>query len=299
MAAYKILLPLDGSRLAEHSLVYLQALRAMGELNVLLLSVVDESEDFHALGPVEAQEREANVLSTYLREVGTDIDAHLGIHAEQKVVRGIPASCILEEAARFAPDLLLISTHGRSGVSRWRFGSVADKVIRAAPSNTFVIGPQAAELSQWMEFELTQPFGRILVPLDGSALAEQAIEVARSFAERYSSEVHFVRAVPMPLVGNGFGAEGYQPDMLDTMTDLAKTYISNVASRFDGPTPVQTDVIVGPAAFTLEDYIAEKSIDLVIMTSHGRGGLVRTALGSVTDRLLGRTAPVLIVRPKP
>ncbi|MPZ50560.1 MAG: hypothetical protein GEU75_14900 [Dehalococcoidia bacterium] len=72
-----------------------------------------------------------------------------------------------------------------------------------------------------------------------------------------------------------------------------------MASRFDGPTPVQTDVLVGPAAFTLEDYITEKRIDLVIMTSHGRGGLVRTALGSVTDRLLGRTAPVLVVRPKP
>ncbi|MPZ50559.1 MAG: hypothetical protein GEU75_14895 [Dehalococcoidia bacterium] len=222
MAEYKILLPVDGSRLAEHSLVYLQALRAMGDLNVLLLSVVEESEDFNGLSAVEAQEREFNILSTYLREVGADIDAHLGIHAEQKVVRGAPASSILDEAERFAPDLLLISTHGRSGVSRWRFGSVADKVIRAAPSNTFVIGPKAGELSQWMEFELTQPFGRILVPLDGSALAEQAIEVARGFAECYSSQVHLVRAVPIPMVGNGFATEAYQPDVLDTMTDLAK-----------------------------------------------------------------------------
>lgn len=299
MAEYKILLPLDGSRLAEHSLVYLQALRAMGELNVLLLSVVDESGESHTLSRVEAQDREFNVLSTYLREVVADINAHLGIHAEQKVVRGAPASCILDEAERFSPDLLLISTHGRSGISRWRFGSVVDKVIRAAPCNTFVIGPKAGELSQWMEFELTQPFGRILVPLDGSALAEQAIEVARSFAERFSAEVHLVRAVPLPMVGGGFAAEAYTPDLLDTIIDLARSYISNIASRFDGPTPVQTAVIVGPAAFTLEDYITEKRIDLIIMTSHGRGGLVRTALGSVTDRLLGRTAPVLVVRPKP
>jgi nucleotide-binding universal stress UspA family protein len=104
--------------------------------------------------------------------------------------------------------------------------------------------------------------------------------------------------VPIPTASNGFGGEPYVPDMLDTMTDLARKYIDSAASRFDGPTTVQTDVIVGPAAFILEDYISGKGIDLVIMTSHGRGGLVRAALGSVTDRLLGQAAPVLIVRPK-
>jgi nucleotide-binding universal stress UspA family protein len=296
MAQYKIMVPLDGSRLAEHSLVYLDALRSVGESQVLLLSVVDEAEDLRALDPDEALAREENILATYLREVAGDVKQHLGIEVETRVVAGSPAVSILEQAANYSPDLLVISTHGRSGISRWRLGSVADKVIRGAVCNTLVVGPKAAERGTWIDARIMEPFKSLLVPLDGSGLAETALPVAAMFAESYGAQIHLVRVVQVPATADGMGVISSMPDLLDTLIEAARSYLSSAATKLGRP-DVKTDVLVGGAAWQLEDYVAGNAIDLVIMTSHGRGGFVRTALGSVTDRLLGGAAPVLVVRP--
>jgi nucleotide-binding universal stress UspA family protein len=297
MADYKVLVPLDGSRLAENSLVYLDALRSLGESEVLLLSVVDESEDFHSLRPEEAREREANLLATYLREVAADVEKHLGISVETKVATGTPASCVLDEAASYAPDLLVISTHGRSGMTRWRLGSVADKVIRGASCDTLVIGPKASERSIWLDARIMEAFKAVLVPLDGSTLAEGALPVAATFAESYGSTIHLVRVMPVPVVSDGLVQPSYTPDLLDTLVQSAEAYLSETAARL-GQERIVTAVPVGSAVIQLEEYAKENAIDLVIMTSHGRSGFARTALGSVTDRLLGGPAPVLVVRPR-
>jgi nucleotide-binding universal stress UspA family protein len=296
MPQFKVLVPLDGSRLAEDSLVYLDALRSMGESQVKLLSVLDQNEDFRAPKAEEARLREENLLHTYLREVAGDIRQHLGIQVETRVATGSPAKCILEEAETYSPDLLVISTHGRSGISRWRMGSVADKVVRAAACNTMVVGPKAAERTTWIDARILEPFKSLLVPLDGSTLAESALSVAGAFAKSYGARVHLVRVAGIPVSGDGL--EGaYMPDLLNTVVDSAKAYVESAATKLRG-SDVRTEVLVGNAASELQDYVAANAIDLVIMTSHGRGGFVRTALGSVTDRLLGGAAPVLVVRPR-
>ena len=145
MPAFKILIPLDGSRLAEHSLAFVPALAHLGEVHVDLLSVVDVSEEIHHLSAPEVAEREANVLSTYLREVAGDIKKHLGMSAETHVATGSPATAILEAAASIKPDLLIVSTHGRTGIARWRRGSVADKVLRRAHCPVFVMPQPVSE----------------------------------------------------------------------------------------------------------------------------------------------------------
>ncbi|HLF76481.1 MAG TPA: universal stress protein [Dehalococcoidia bacterium] len=300
MPVFKVLVPLDGSRVAEHSLVYLDALRNMGDLQVLLLSVVDQWTEAHSLTPTEAGQREDNLLSTYLREVSSDIEKHSGIKVETKVVHGNPASGVLEAAHSLKPDLLIISTHGRSGPSRWRLGSVADKVIRGAESDTLVVGPKAIEQERWMEAILKSPFQSILVPLDGSDLAEAALVKAQAFAAAYGSTIHLVRAVPIPAIADGYpGEAAYIPSLMDQMVEGAQEYLKQVASRLTGVKEVKTDVAIGTAPMVLEDYSRANNVDLVVMTTHGRGGILRTALGSVTDRLLaGGVAPVLVVRPR-
>jgi len=300
MPEFKVLVPLDGSRTAEHSLVYLDALSRLGDLEVRLLSVVDQWTDVRSLNPVEAGQREDNLLSTYLREVSSDIEKHSGIKVDARVVRGIPASGVLEEANSFKPDLLIIATHGRSGPSRWRLGSVADKVIRGAECDTLVVGPKAVAQERWMEATLKAPFQAILVPLDGSSLAEAALARATSFAEAYGSTVHLVRAVPIPTITDGYpGEAAYIPTLMDQMVEGAQEYLKEVASRFGSKVAVKTEVTVGTASAVLEDYSRANGVDLVVMTTHGRGGILRTALGSVTDRLLAvGAAPVLVVRPR-
>jgi nucleotide-binding universal stress UspA family protein len=120
--------------------------------------------------------------------------------------------------------------------------------------------------------------------------------VAESLAESYGSSLHLVQVVPVPIV-DGFGAESYVPDVLTTLVDAAKSYLQK-ASATVKRSDVATKVIVGSPAIELEDYVSEQAIDLVVMTSHGRSGFMRTALGSITDRLLGGAAPVLVVRPR-
>jgi nucleotide-binding universal stress UspA family protein len=173
---------------------------------------------------------------------------------------------------------------------------VADKVIRGAVCDTLVAGPQASEAAHWLEGRLVPAFKSILVPLDGSALAEQALPVTKSFAEAFGSTLHLVRVVPIPQVVDSFPTESYTPETLETMVQVARDYLTGVAGGLALDGDVTTDVLIGEASSQLTQYATENRIDLVIMTSHGRGGVVRTALGSVTDRLVGGAAPVLVVR---
>jgi len=297
MAGYKVLVPLDGSRTAEHSLVYLDALKRFDGCTIELLGVADESEDFHGEAAVEAIEREANLLSAYLREVAHDVKEHVGVDVEKKVVRGNPAVRVAEEIASRQPDLLVISTHGRSGVSRWRIGSVADKVIRAACCNTLVVGPKAHDDEVWIDAGAEDPFKKILVPLDGSALADEALEVAKRHAEAFGSTIHFVRVVNF-MYGGSFTADaGYSPDLFEALEEGAAATVHEAATRLGTAIPTETATLIGDPAIQLEKYVEAKDIDLVVMTTHGRGGFSRTALGSVTDRMLANgAAPVLVVR---
>ncbi|HLF70599.1 MAG TPA: universal stress protein [Dehalococcoidia bacterium] len=299
MPSYKILVPLDGSRVAEQSLVYLSALKKLGEVEVFLTSIADIGPDTGALSHKETVDREYNLLATYLREVGTNLRDHLGISVETSVSYGPAAACILNDADHFGADLIVISTHGRSGVSRWRLGSVADKVIRSAECATLVVGPRDVEKAKWLEADLEPPFKSILVPLDGSELAEQALPLAKRYSECFDSEVHLVQVITLPVLGDSLGMAGaYTPDFLTAMEDGARDYLAEVKTRFDASTKIRTAVLIGTPAGELVDYAKHKAIELVIVTTHGRGGFVRAALGSVTDRLIGGESPVLVVRPK-
>jgi nucleotide-binding universal stress UspA family protein len=160
-----------------------------------------------------------------------------------------------------------------------------------------VVGPKAAERGTWIDARILEPFRTLLVPLDGSEVAESALSVASSFAESYGAQIHLVRVVAVPAAADGMGEITYMPDLLDTLIDSAKAYLRNTAEKLK-KAEVRTDVQVGGAAWQLQDYVAANNIDLVIMTSHGRSGFIRSALGSVTDRLLGSAAPVLVVRPR-
>jgi nucleotide-binding universal stress UspA family protein len=293
---YSVLIPLDGSRLAERSLAYVPVLQRFEGLRVTLLSVANEQEDVRLLTQPEAAERERNVLQTYLREIAGDMEKHLGLEVETVVAQGAPQEVILERARETQPDLLVISTHGRSGLSRWRLGSVADKVIRGSTSPTLVVGPRADDQG-WLETDPSQAFKKLLLPLDASSLGEQAVETAQQFAQAFESELHLVTVVNLPVYGSGLGMEAtYTPQLMDSLIEGAREYLARVAPRLSAPGGLQSEVLIGTPAGALEEYIHEKGIDLVVMTSHGRGGIVRAALGSVTDRLLGGPAPVLVIR---
>src|SRR5438477_1527212 len=185
MASVKILVPLDGSVLAEKAVGYVQVLKSLGELEVHLVSALDAYEEADG-GSSEVERKEmqtdfAGQLSDYLEGPAARLRA-AGIKVETEVFHGGAAGAIIEAAGRLDPDLIVISTHGRTGFQRWRLGSVADKVIRGSNHNTLVIGPHL------------EPAGHaprsVLVPLDGSPLGEEALPLAERYAAGLGATLH-------------------------------------------------------------------------------------------------------------
>ncbi len=296
MSEYKVLIPLDGSRLAEHALAFLPALSHFGELDVTLVSVIDFADDLLEAVATEEQEREENLLSTYLREIAGDLGKHIGSTVHTETLRGAAATRILDEVNAVSPDLLVISTHGRSGVARWQRGAVADKVIRGATCPVLIVGPRAMEQGQWLEAETVPPFKNILVPLDGSETAESAVPAAVQYAEHYGSLIHLFQVMPYVPLAAGFWDTPVQ--LTEDVLEAGREYLRGVAEKLVKPNQVTTAASIGAPASEIEEYIKTNGIDLIVMTSHGRGGIARATLGSVTDRVIGAGPPVLVVRSK-
>jgi nucleotide-binding universal stress UspA family protein len=280
---YRVIIPLDGSVTAEAALDYLAALAPLGELEACIVAVADISSESVVHGPPGALEREQRLLQAYVDEKVKETAGPVA-SIEGKVLSGVPGNSIIEEATARDADLIIISSHSRSGLERWRLGSVADKVVRGAPCDTLVIGAHARRVSP--------QFRSILLPVDGSDMAEQAIPAARRLATALSADLHVVRAISPP-VNPDMTYINTTPDLLEMVTEAAETYVQGVAGRVGAKA---SEVSLGSPATVLLDYIEKESIDLVVMTTHGRSGFVRAALGSVSDRLVGGPAPVFLVR---
>lgn len=287
MAELKVVAAVDGSSLSEASLRYLVPLKALGDLAVTLVGVVETYAEAEGLRGAQSHlERELKLMMAYLQRSASDLGPKLGTQVNVDLRTGMPDHQILQAALAVQADLLLITTHGRSGIGRWAIGSVADKVLRGLDRPALVIGPSASQRDP------VPPFREILLPLDGSDLAEQAMPVALEWAKAFGARLHLVRAVPLPMMTSETMSVG--PDLFDAMRDAAQAYITRINDQLGGT--AVTDVPIGLVADQLTEYVATKAIDLVVMTSHGRGGLLRSVLGSVTDRMLHGPAPVLVVR---
>lgn len=293
-AAGPIVVPLDGSPLSEGALPWAEAFaRATGA--PLLLVTVWEGIDtslFRERGLAQRlSNKEEHDHREYLSAVAQRV-RRSGLSVETEFAIGNPADEILHIVAARDPRLLVLATHGRSGLSRWRYGSVANRLLRETQAPTVAIGPSVGV------DERPRAVRRILVPLDGSALAESALPVAGELAASFDAKLVLARIVS-PTIGS-FGYYGI-PDLDVAQLDrellaAAEEYLQRVRTRVSQP--VETHLQKGTASEALLDIVAARGIDLVVMASHARAGFARAMLGSVADRMLQCAAPVLLVRPE-
>jgi nucleotide-binding universal stress UspA family protein len=269
-----ILVPLDGSPSAERAIPFLGELKKVGEFRVRLIRVREDGEP------------SADEIASYLDHVQKGIEQSTGLAVDWVHPAGLPHAHIQAEAANPWVSLLIMSTHGRTGLERWRIGSVADKTLRGAPCPTLLVGPDA---------EPGREIKSILLPLDGSALAAEAVPVAASLSRKLGARIRLITACPPPTVDYGTGA-AVTPQLIEASRESAERYLASVKAAFDDAL-VSTSVILGFPANVLLDELASEPVDLVVMTSHGRHGFVRWALGSVTDRLIRGPTPVLVLHP--
>ena len=211
---------------------------------------------------------------------------------------GPPAEIIVEVAAHLNVDMIVMATHGYSGLQRWAVGSTADKVVHATKTPVLLVRNPA--LIALEEPKLT----RIMIPLDGSALSRQAIPLAAELAQRSQAQMILLHAID-PL------AEAYpsahalsqtlaHPDrLLHEMVESAGQQLGEVAGKLtrDSEITVVPMALIGYPAEVIVDEAERRHVSLVVMATHGYSGLRRWALGSTADKVLHSTrTPLLIIR---
>ncbi|MFQ5855333.1 MAG: universal stress protein [Anaerolineae bacterium] len=291
----RILVPLDGSDLAAQTVPHAALQARRFEARILLLRVVEPlpASSMELVTTPELFPVEENVES-YLEGVA-NVVAGEGLSVDFYTRLGPAAESIIAFAKTEDVDLIAMSTHGRSGIGRWVYGSVADKVLRGADVPVFLI--RASEDAQREE---ASGYRRLLVPLDGSDLAELALPYAETWSKAFDAEVILLRVPTLPAyVSLGPDASMLVPSLLSEAYEEADAYLANVTRRLNakGLDVHRAAVEPGPIADTIIDYAHEADVDFIVMSTHGRSGLGRWVYGSVADRVLrGAGIPVLLVR---
>jgi len=228
------------------------------------------------------------ICLAYLKGVADRI----GVSHDGLIVKvAYPDEAILETARETGASLIVVSTHGRSGLGRWMYGSTAGHLLHESQAPLLVIGKEVPDAA-------AGGFApkHVLVPLDGSALGEAAVPYALEAANAFGAKITFVRVAPLSVEAFPMMVPAvYWPRLDDDLAAGANAYLEKVRSSIQQP--VEIVVLRGPRSEALLTFAEQNSVDLVVMTTHGHGGVQRAILGSTADRMLGGHAPVLLIRP--
>ncbi|HVS60826.1 MAG TPA: universal stress protein [Gemmatimonadaceae bacterium] len=232
--------------------------------------------------------RELYALAAEYRNI---CDAEIGVALED----GPVPDALEAYASRNKVDLIVMSSHGRGGIARLSLGSVTDLLIRRTNIPILVVKPPASYLNP----QAGDPFKRIIVPLDGSSLAEQILPEVVALAKLDESQLTLLHVV-VPRNSSQKAIDDQQTPWSDMDIAAAQAYLFRIAAtlREDGLLTT-TDVVVGEnIAQAIADYASRKRANLVAIATHGRGGISRALRGSVADvvRRTSRTS-MLVYRP--
>lgn len=293
-----LLVPLDGSTTAECALPFAAALGRALHKPLTLLSVVEPLP--HGLRRPAAAQWEALARALwrdrrqYLEKLSAAL-AERGLRAESQIVAGEAVPEILAAVTRGDSAMIVMATHGRGGVQRLVIGSVADKVMRLSRCPTLLV-PAVAEGTPIPEAAIV----RILAPVDGSPQSEAALGPAVELAEATGAAVTLVRVEPW-LASRIISAVEYMPDFTDAdaaVAEAAEEYLTSVAARLPNTVRTECTVLRGVPAPALAAFAQEHAPSLLVMATHGRGGMTRLAFGSVADRLVREGLPILLIPPR-
>jgi nucleotide-binding universal stress UspA family protein len=294
----RLLIPLDGSKTAEQVLPWARTFADRFKLPVELLAVVD-------IGTFLTSVERARRFDKLVEQVTHQSKAYLerisgcfvGSRVKRTVEQGKAADVIVEKAAAEKTTLIALTTHGRSGLNRWLLGSVAEKVLRATTNPLLLVradhkGPSNKEAS----------LESIIAPLDGSELAETVLPTVAKIAKKLGIEVFLIRAYSNPyspfISGGGHYAVNADELIKDTR-DQARNYLEKKLAelRKRGVEQISYLLQEGVAADEILSVADHTPEGLIVMCSHGRSGVKRWALGSVTETVVRHSSgPVLVMR---
>lgn len=291
-----ILLPLDGSKLAECVLPHAVTLSKAFESKVTLLRVVysDPSGDQQLnVNPMDWQMRKSEAKS-YLEAIQKRLD-DVGIEAEIQILEGIPAQQIIEFSRNIDIQLVILSSHGSSGISEWNINSTAQKVLLRAFIPVMIIRAYketALDLDN-LKYE------RIIIPLDGSKRAECILTLANSIGKAHSSEIILAHVVEEPKLPRQAPVNKGDLEMVEKITTVNRKEVSNYidqlnAQLLNNHAKTRIESSTKPAV-TLHNIIDQENADLVILSAHGLSGDNKWPYGQTAlNFIVYGTTPIII-----
>jgi len=291
-----ILVPLDGSSLAEQALTVADQLARRVNARIILVRAPNMEPAYataeSAYGLIyreQALGRASAEAKDYLKSIQS-LQAVRGHTVATVVVEGDAASAVVDVASQIKADIITMSSHGYSGLTRWLLGSVTEKVLRASTCPVLVVRSR-------------RPIQRVLVTLDGSELSERSLAPALDVAQALGAQVSLLRVVPEFRVEQLRDLDEFEyglgPRLVEEMHADAETYLRRVAGSFaERGIAVTSEVRFGAAAAAILSYAENHAIDLIAMATHGRSGVQRWVYGSVTEKVLrAGEYSMLVVRP--
>jgi nucleotide-binding universal stress UspA family protein len=296
-----LLVPLDGSPFSEHALPFALGIAQRAGAAVQLVHV--HVPLVHVTG-IDALDRGADEQVkeqewAYLdRTVSRWQTAVPGVQMSSALLEGFGPDALREQMSGKA-DLVVMATHGRGPASRFWLGSVADALVRTATVPLLLLRPS----EQPPPVALAPPFRHVMIPLDGSELAEKTLGPALQLGRLMEASFTLLRVVkPVVMLDPNLGwpaMTGTNETLTQQAIDEAQTYLGRIAVRLGGQgLKVRTRTVLHtyPADAILEEA---READVIGLATHGRGGLGRLLLGSVADKVLrGGTTPMLVCRPR-
>ena len=307
----KVIVPLDGSDLAEQALPYAELVAKSISAPVELVQAYDimpfsgqRVRSPQVIGQLDAGGRRRAVEA--MEPARQSLEA-AGVSVNLVAQRGAAADTIVAQAGTDPDALVVMCTHGRGGISRWVMGSVTDKVLHTIPNPMLIVratvtGPASPSSS----------VRSVVVPLDGSPLSELAVPHAVNVAGALTAAITLLRVTPteayyqrqFTAVSPEMGAiPDFEPaspqEMAAEDIEIVNGYLQDLSNR------MAIDHAHGVVpSHVVEDNVAQSIIalasaepSLVVMTTHGRSGVGRVVLGSVTDRVIRHSnVPVLVIR---
>lgn len=285
----KILVPLDGSEIAEVALPYAEELAGRLGSEITLISVSHSAE-----------EQDQQMFQFYIQKTVESVRerAERAIEVDSAILVGNPAEEIVDYADSGNIDLIVMATHGHSGIRRWALGSVADKVLRATGRPVVLVRAKNAHPYMHKKDILS----KMLVPLDGSKESEMVFPYIEELVSKLGGEIIFFQVLALAyhvhISGDAAVQVPYTEKEMEPLKMSAQSYLKKMGSKLkERGIPTKYEVRVGAAGYEIIKLADEINADLVAMLTHGRSGIGRWVFGSVAERVVrsGNT-PVLLVR---
>jgi len=293
-----ILLPLDGSSLAERVLPHAVALSGAFDSKLTLLRVINkgsEKGERDIVNPMAWQMRKSEA-EAYLKSVQNRL-ADVDIDSEIRIIEGNPAQQICDFAQNEEVDLIILSSHGSSGVSAWNINSTVQKVLLRAYMPLMIIRAYTEDYGSLTGLQ----YERLFLPLDGSKRAECILPLAKSICNAQNSKAFLTHIVEEPNLPKQTPISEEISSLIEQLSEInfeeAKNYLDQVKTQFK---PENVETIIESSkkpSVAMHNIIDREQVDLVLLSAHGHSGESRWPYGKIAlSFIVYGTTPIIIIQ---